>query len=412
MQPVYARCAGLDVHKKTVVACVRASQGGGQVRKQTHTFSTMTQDLEALSAWLAEQGVEQVALESTGVYWWPVYNILEEHGHTVILVNPQHLKQVPGRKTDVKDAEWLAELLQHGLRRASFIPPAAIRTLRELTRYRKAQVQQRTAELNRLQKVLESANLKLAAVASDVWGASGQAMLAALVRGEEDPEALADLAQGLLRHKLAALAQALEGRVKPHHRTLIGTIMRHIHFLEEAIEQLDAEIAHLLEPLAASLTLLLTIPGLNAVSAAAILAEVGPDLGRFPSAGHLASWAGVCPGNRQSGGKALSGKTTKGNTWLRGMLGEVAWAAIRAKGTAFGARYRRLVRRLGSQKAVVAVMHHLLLVIYRVLHDQVPYHELGPDYYHPTAPHRAQRRLVHGLEQLGFTVTLTPKEAA
>jgi transposase len=412
MQVVYQRCAGLDVHKKTVVACVRTSQGQGRASKQTRTFRTMTRDLEALRGWLAEQGVEQVALESTGVYWWPVFNILEEGGMAVIVVNPQHLKAVPGRKTDVKDAEWLAELLQHGLLRASFIPPAPIRTLRELTRYRKAQVQQRTAELNRLQKVLESANLKLGAVASDVWGASGQAMLAALVRGEEDPTGLADLAQGTLRQKLADLAQALEGRVKPHHRTLIATIMRHVRFLEEAIAALDEEIARLLAPLSGALTLLLTIPGLSVVSAAAILAEIGPDMARFPSAGHLASWAGVCPGNRQSGGKAHSGKTTKGNNWLRGMLGEVAWSASRKQGTAFGARYRRLVRRLGVQKAVVAVMHQLLLVIYRVLHDHVPYHELGPDYYHPTDPQRTQRRLVQGLEHLGFTVTLTPKEAA
>jgi transposase len=412
MRVVYERCAGLDVHKKTVVACVLGGEAAGRVRKQTRTFGTMTRDLEGLSAWLAAEGVEQVALESTGVYWWPVYNILEESGHGVILVNPQHVKAVPGRKTDVRDSEWLADLLRHGLLRASFIPPAAIRDLRELTRYRKAQVQQRTAEVNRLQKVLESANIKLAAVASDVLGVSGRHMLAALLQGEEDAAVLADLAQGVLRHKLTLLQQALEGRVKAHHRLLIQTILEHIRFLEGAIEQLDAEVARALVPFARELALVRTIPGVSEVAAAALLAEVGTDMTRFASAKHFASWAGVCPGNRQSGGRQLSGKTTKGNVWLRGMLGEVAWAAIRTKDTAFGARYRRLVRRRGEAKAVVAVMHHLLIVLYSVLRDQTPYRELGPDYCHPADPQRTQRRLVQGLEQLGYTVTLTPTQAA
>jgi transposase len=412
MQTVYARCAGLDVHKKTVVACVLVSGEAGRTRREVRTFSTMTGALEALSAWLRAAQVEQVALESTGVYWWPVFNILEEAGLGVILVNPQHVKAVPGRKTDIRDAEWLADLLRHGLLKASFIPPQAIRQLRELTRYRKTQVQQRTAELNRLSKELESANLKLGAVASEVWGKSGQAMLAALVRGEEDPELLADLAQGMLRQKLDALAQALTGRVKPHHRALIHRIMLHIRFLEEAIEALDAEIAQAAAPFAAALTLLRTVPGLDAVSSVAILAEIGPDMDRFGSGAHLASWAGVCPGNRESGGRTLSGKTTKGNKWLRGMLGEVAWAAIRKKGCCYHAMFHRLKGRLGTQKAVVAVMHHLLLLIYRVLHDHVPYHEAGPDYYQPADPERTARRLANRIEHLGYTVTLTPSEAA
>jgi transposase len=412
MQTVYARCAGLDVHKATVVACVLATRGDGRVRKEVRTFRTMTRDLAALAAWLCEQEVEQVALESTGVYWWPVFNILEEAGLAVILVNPQHVKQVPGRKTDLRDAEWLADLLRHGLLQPSFIPPAAIRRLRELTRYRKTQVQQRTAELNRLQKELESANIKLGAVASEVWGVSGQAMLGALVRGEEDPAVLADLAQGVLRHKLEALALALEGRVQAHHRLLLHRIILHIRFLEDAIEALDAEIAQAAAPFAAALALLAPIPGLDEVSSVAILAEIGVDMGRFPSGAQLASWAGVSPGNRTSGGKAYSGKTTQGNTWLRGMLGEVAWAAIRSKGTSFAALYRRLSRRLGAQKALVAVMHQLLLVIYRVLRDQLPYHEAGADYFQAAHPERAQRRLVQGLERLGYAVTLTPKEAA
>ncbi len=410
MQTVYARCAGLDVHKKTVVACVLVSGGGRGVQREVRTFSTMTGELEALSAWLRAAQVEQVALESTGVFWWPVYNILEEAGLGVMLVNPQHVKAVPGRKTDIRDAEWLADLLRHGLLKASFIPPQAIRQLRELTRYRKSQVQQRTAELNRLSKVLESANIKLGAVASEVWGASGQAMLTALVRGEEDAATLADLAQGVLRHKLEALAQALSGRVKAHHRLLIQRIMLHIRFLEEAIEALDTEIAQAAAPFAAALTLLQAVPGLDEVSSVAILAEIGPDMDRFASGPHLASWAGVCPGNRESGGRALSGKTTKGNKWLRGMLGEVAWAAVRTNGSCYHAMFHRLKGRLGIQKALVAVMHHLLLLIYRVLHDQIPYHEAGPDYYKPADPARTARRLATRIEQLGFAVSITPQE--
>jgi transposase len=298
MQVVHLRCAGLDVHQKTVVACVLAAAGPQQrVSRVVRTFGTMTADLAALAAWLVEQQVEQVALESTGVYWWPVFNLLEEAGLGVTLVNPQHMKQVPGRKTDMRDAEWLADLCRHGLLTASFIPPAAIRQLRELTRYRTRQVQERTAELNRLQKTLESANIKLGAVASEVWGASGQAMLTALVQGEDDPAVLANLAQGTLRDKLEALAQALEGRVRPYHRVLIAQIMRHIRFLEEAIATLDGEIAQAAAPFEAAVRLLLPVPGFAVVSARAILAEIGVDMDRFPSAAHLASWAGVSPGN-------------------------------------------------------------------------------------------------------------------
>jgi transposase len=410
MQVLYTCCAGVDVHKETVVVCVLAAQEGQrQVRKELRTFSTMTRDLGVMRGWLAERQVEQVAMESTGVYWWPVFNILEEVGLGVILVNPQHIKQVPGRKTDMRDAEWLADLCRHGLLDASFIPPAAIRHLRELTRYRTTQVHARTAELNRLQKELESANIKLGAVASEVWGVSGQAMLTALVRGEEDPAVLADLAQGVLRNKLAALALALEGRVKPHHRVLIQCIMRHIRFLEEAIEALDAEIARAAAPFQAAVALLLPIPGVDVVSAVAILAEIGVDMARFPSGQHLASWAGVSPGNHESAGKTRSGKTTRGNPWLRGMLGEVAWAAVRTKGSSFQAMYHRLARRRGAQKAVVAVMHQLLLVIYRLLHDGVVYQEAGADYLPPADPERARRRHIRGLEQLGYDVVLVPK---
>jgi len=412
MQVVYQRCAGLDVHKLTVVACVLISQEDGKVHEQVRTFGTMTADLAALSQWLQEGKVEQVALESTGVFWWPVFNLLEEAGLAVVLVNPQHVKAVPGRKTDVADSKWLADLLRHGLRRASFIPPAAIRDLRELTRYRKALVQERTQEANRLQKVLESANIKLAGVATDILGVSGRHMLMALAAGETDPTLLADLARGQLRKKLVALEQALCGRVKPHHRVLIRAILRHIYSLEQSIEEMDREVEQVLAPFAQEFELLQGIPGVNRTAAATIIAEIGVEMARFPSAQHLASWAGVCPGNKQSGGKRLRSRTTQGNPWLRALLGEVAWAAIRQKNTSFGARFRRLARRQNKQKAMVAVMHHLLLVIYHVLRKQEPYHELGPDYFQPTDPQRLVHRHIHQLEQLGYQVTLVPMGAA
>lgn len=412
MQVVYGRCAGLDVHKKTVVACVLVTQPTGRVVKQVRTFSTMTGDLQALGAWLREQEVEQVALESTGSYWWPVYNILEEEGLSLLLVNPQHIKQVPGRKTDVKDSEWLADLVRHGLLRASFIPPVVIRQLRELTRYRKSLVQQRTQEANRLQKTLESANIKLASVASDVLGVSGRAMVEALVAGEEDPEVLADLARGSLRSKLEALRQALEGRVRPHHRVVLGAILTHITFLEGSIAALDAEVARALAPFEQEVVLLRSIAGVNRVTAAGLIAELGTDMSRFPSGGHLASWAGVCPGNKLSGGKRLSGATRQGNTWLRGLLGEIAWAAIRTSGSSFGTRFRRIARRRGTAKAVVAVMHNLLLVIYTVLKTGEPYREAGADYYHPADPQRKARAHIRQLEKLGYTVTIEATPAA
>lgn len=412
MQVIYARCAGLDVHKKSVVACVLWTREDGSVQEQVRTFGTMTADLAALSQWLRTQQVEQVALESTGVFWWPVFNLLDEDGHAVMLVNPQHIKAVPGRKTDVRDSKWLADLLRHGLLAPSFIPPAAIRELRELTRYRKALVRERTQEVNRLQKVLEAANIKLAAVATDILGVSGRHMLAALAGGEEDAATLADLARGQLRKKLELLAQALEGRVKPHHRVLIRTILQHVSFLERSIEDVDAEVDGALAPFDTEMALLQTIPGINKTAAATLIAELGVDMGRFASAKHLASWAGVCPGNHQSGGKRLSSRITKGNGWLRGVLGEVAWAAVRKKGTSFGARFRRLAHRQSKQKALVAVMHHVLIVAYYVLRDHVPYHELGPEYYQPRDPQRQARAHVRRLEQLGFTVTITPTEAA
>jgi transposase len=410
MQVLHERCCGLDVHKKSVVACVLITEPDGRVQKRTRTFGTMVADLLALSDWLSSLEVTQAALESTGVYWRPVWNILEE-GCSLLLVNPQHLKRVPGRKTDVQDAEWLADLLRHGLLAASFVPPAPLRDLRELTRYRKTLVQERVEEVNRLQKVLESANLKLASVATDVLGVSGRAMLDALLDGEADPQVLAELARGRLRAKLPALRRALVGRVKPHHLLLIEQILAHIDFLEQGITRLHEEIARHVPPFAEALTLLQTLPGIKEVAAAAILAEIGPDMSRFPSAKHLASWAGVSPGNKQSGGKRLSGKTTKGNVWLRAILGEVAWAAARKQGTYFNAQYHRLARRRGKDKAIMAVAHSVLVCIYYVLRDKRPYTDLGADYFDHLEAARLERYHVQRLEQLGFTVTLTPQAA-
>lgn len=411
MRVMHARCCGLDVHKKSVVACVICTQADGTVQQQTRTFGTMTADLLALADWLSVLGVTAVALESTGVYWKPVFNLLEE-GRTIILVNPQHIKALPGRKTDVKDSEWLADLLRHGLVQPSFIPPAPVRELRELTRYRKTLVQERAQEINRLHKVLEGANIKLAAVATDVMGASGRAMLSTLTDGEQDADALAELARGRLRAKLPELRQALLGRVRPHQRILLGRILAHIAFLEESLAALQGEMEGYLAPFEEAITLLQTLPGVSAVAAGALVAEIGDDMTRFPSAKHLASWAGVCPGNKQSGGKRLSGTTTKGNVWLRGILGEVAWAAARTRGTYFHAQYHRLARRRGTQKAIVAVAHSILTVIYCMLRDGTPYHELGAGYFDTLETARIERHHVHRLEQLGYTVTLQPKVAA
>jgi transposase len=411
MEVVHERCCGLDVHKRTVVACVLVTEPDGAVQREVRSFKTMTADLLALSDWLSSLGVTHVALESTGVYWRPVFNILEDDGRTLLLVNPQHMRAVPGKKTDVRDSEWLADLLRHGLLRASFIPSAPIRAVRELTRYRKTLVQQRTDEANRLHKTLEGANLKLAMVASQVLGVSGRRMLEALVGGEQDPEVLADLARGALRAKLPELRRALTGRVQPHHLVLIGQLLGHIEFLEQAIAQVQAEVERCLPPFAEALELLQTIPGIKVVAASAILAEIGADMSRFPSAGHLASWAGLCPSNKQSAGKRLKGPVNRGNVWLRGIMGEVAWAAVKKRDTYFHAQFHRVARRRGRQKAVVAVAHSVLVVIYHVLRSGRPYGELGVDYFDHLDAARIERHHVRRLEQLGYTVTLTPVAA-
>jgi transposase len=367
-------CAGLDVHKKTVVACIRRVGTDGAVTSQVRTFATVTTELLALSDWLDEQGVHDVAMESTGVYWKPVFNQLEGR-FAVMLVNAQRLKNVPGRKTDVKDAEWIAQLLQYGLLSPSFIPPPEIRQLRDLTRQRTELIRDRAAVVNRIHKVLEDANIKLASVASDILGASGRAMLGAIVAGCEDPESLAELAKKQLRGKIPELKRALHGRITEHHRFLLKALLDQINSLEGLIARFDTRIGEAMAPFAEAAARLRDIPGVGAQTAQVIVAEIGTDMTVFPSAGHLASWAGVCPGNDQSAGKQRDGKTTKGSQWLRGVLVQAAWAASSSKETVFSACYRRWAKRLGRKKALVAVAHKLLVVVYHVLKKRTEYQE-------------------------------------
>jgi transposase len=379
----------------------------GQVQKESRTFSTMTQDLLALLDWLQAAGCTHVAMESTSSYWRPVYNLLEGQ-FTLLVGNAYHMKTVPGRKTDVKDAEWIADLLRHGLIRGSFIPTPAQRQLRDLTRYRTHLVEERARLTNRLQTVLEDANVKLASVVTDIRGVSARAILSALVAGETDPTILAELARGRMRAKREVLAQAVVGRFTPHHAFLITEHLSQLDYLEEAIERVSTEITQRLADDQAALELLDTIPGVGRRAAEILLAEIGTDLSRFPSAKHLASWAGMCPGNKESGGKRLSGKTRKGNIWLRQVLFEVAHAASKTKETYLSAQYRRLATRRGKQRALVALGHSILVSAYHILTRRVPYRELGPLYFDSLDRQRIQQRLVQRLERLGYTVNLQP----
>src|SRR6266480_1903221 len=411
MNVVYERCCGLDVHKKMLVACLILLGADGQRHKELRTFRTMMADLLALRDWLTAAGCTHVAMESTGVYWKPIYNVLDGHVE-VLVVNAQHLKAVPGRKTDVHDAEWLADLLQHGLVRASYIPSTAQRQVRELTRTRTRLVQQRSQTINRLQKVLEDSNIKLASVVSDIMGMSAQAILKALLEGQTDPSLLADLAQGRLRAKREQLEHALVGSFQPHHRFLIQEHLSHIDYLDEAIARLSREIAEQLRPYERLLGLLDTIVGINRRLAEVVLAEIGTDVQRFATAKHLASWAGMCPGNDQSAGKRLSGRTRKGNRWLRTALMEAAHAAARTKNSYFSAQYRRLGSRRGKQKASVAVAHSILVIIYVVMSRQEDYRELGGNYFDERDRQAVEKRLVRRLEHLGYQVALHPNDPA
>jgi transposase len=408
---IYARCCGLDIHKQTVVACVIVPGPERQPRKEVRTFGTMTADLFALSDWLAAEGVTHVALESTGVYWKPVWNLLEG-SFELLLANARHIKAVPGRKTDVRDCEWIADLLRHGLLKASFVPDRGARELRELTRYRTSLVRERTAEANRLQKTLEGANIKLAAVATDILGKSGREILAALVAGSTDAAALAQLAKGRLREKLPALERALVGRFGAHQRFLVAQQLAHLDFLDAAIAEVSAEVAERLRPFEDVLTRLDTIPGIGRYVAETLVAEIGTDMSRFPTAAHLASWAGMCPGNNESAGKRRSGKTRKGSPWLRALLVQAAHAAARKKDTYLAAQYRRLAARRGASKAAIAVGHTILVIAYYLLRRDTEYQELGSRYFDEHDRQAVERRLVRRLEALGNKVTLEPAHPA
>lgn len=410
MDILHPRCCGVDIHKQSLTACLLVSSGDGPPRKEVRSFGTMTDELLRLGDWLAREEVTHLALESTGVYWKPLWNLLEDR-FTLLLVNAQHVKAVPGRKTDVKDSEWLAELLRHGLLRASFVPDRPHREVRELTRYRTSLVRERSAEVNRLQQTLEGANIKLGDVASNVMGVSAKAMLAALVDGATDAAALAELARGRLREKRPELARALTGRFGPHQRFLVAQQLAHIDYLDEAIEAVGAEIAERLRPCAEAQRRLETIPGVGQKVAETLLAEVGEDPSRFPSAAHLASWAGMCPGNEESAGKRRSGKTRKGSRALRTALVQAARAAARTKNTYLAAQYRRLAARRGDKKAAVAVGHSILVIAYHLLTEQTDYQDLGGDYFERRNRQGTQRRLVSRLEQLGYKVSLEPVAA-
>jgi transposase len=409
MDVVVDRCAGLDVGKNEVVACVRtpASSGGGR-RAELRVFPTFTSSLEALADWLSENGVVEVVMEATGPYWKPIWYVLEDRSFDLKLVNAKHVKMVPGHKTDMADAAWLAELLEHGLLRSSFVPPPAIRELRDLTRYRKRLIQNHTAEQQRVQKTLEDAGIKLDSVASDVFGVSGREMLAALIAGERDPEVLAEMSKGVLRKKIPELREALRGRFRPHHATILKITMAHVTHLEEAIGALDAEVDALMVPFSAARDHLDTITGVGKRAAECIIAEIGVDMTRFPTAGHLASWAGMCPGNNITGGKRRSGTTNNGNRWLGEMLNQCAVAASHTRDTYLAAQYWRLVRRIGKRKARVAVGHSILVICWHLLTNDCDYEDLGGDWFARRTDNDKRRdHLIRQLQDLGYGVSLT-----
>lgn len=408
---MYARCCGLDIHKKLVVACLITPGRGTTAQKEIRTFGTMTDDLLALGDWLAGAGCTHVAMESTSVYWKPIYNLLEG-AFELLLVNARHIKAVPGRKTDVRDCEWIADLLRHGLLRASFVPDREQRELRDLTRYRMALVRERSSEANRLAKTLEGANIKLGSVATDILGKSGREILTELAAGATDPAALADLARGKLRAKLPELERALVGRFGAHHRFLVAQQLVHIDYLDEVIAHLSAEIAERVRPFEDELVRLDAINGIGRMTAEVIVAELGTDMSRFPSDRHAASWAALCPGNRESAGKRQSGKTRKGNRYLRAALVEAAHAAGRSRNTYLSAQYHRLAARRGKKKAAVAVAHSILVISYHLLKDGTAYHDLGGAYFDRRDQDALERRLVRRLEALGNKVSLEKAEHA
>jgi transposase len=407
MEQMLDRVAGLDVHRQTIAVCVRVPGEGRERAQHVRTFGTTAPELVTLRDWLEAHQVTDVAMESTGVYWKPVFYVLEE-AMRCRLVNASHVQKVPGRKTDVQDCVWLAQLLEHGLLRGSFVPPPPLRELRDLTRYRKSLIQERTREANRLHKVLEDAGIKLATVATDILGVSGRDMLHALVAGTTDPQVLADLARGTLRKKLPALRQALAGRFRAHHSFMVSQHLGHLDYLDEAIESLSGRIEEALRPFAVQTRRLDSIPGVAQRTAEVLIAEIGVDMRQFPTAQHLASWAGLCPGQNESAGKRRSGRTRPGNRWLRVALIEAASTAAHTRQTAFAARYHRIARHRGHKKAVVAVAHAMLVTAYHLLARQVDYREPGADYFERRHAERATRRAVRTLERQGYRVVLEP----
>ena len=400
MEVLYERCCGLDVHKKTVVACVMTPEG-----RETHTFGTMTKDLLTLSDWLAVHEVTHVAMESSGVYWQPIYNLLEED-FTLLVVNARHIKAVPGRKTDVKDAEWIADLLRHGLMRASYIPNRPHRELRELVRYRRNLVRERSRVVSRIQKVLEGANIKLSSVASDVMGVSGRAMLEAMIAGNEDPQALAALAKGALRKKRPSLEEALRGLMGPHQRMMLQSQFRHLDFLDGEIAGMDEQVVSRMRPFEEAIQRLDAIPGVGPRTAEDVLSEIGLDMTRFPTSDHISSWAKMCPGNNESAGKRKGTGTGRGNPWLRSALVQAAWSAVATKDTYFRAQYHRLAPRRGSKRAILAVAHSILVTIYHMLRDGTTYKDLGSNYFDERSRQTTVRRAAQRIERLGYKVTL------
>jgi transposase len=403
MDVVHRRCCGIDVHKEQLVACLRA-QAGPRVHREVQSFGATTGEILRLHAWLVERGCTHVAMESTGIYWRPVFNVLEG-AFVVLLANAQHIKAVPGRKTDVRDCEWVADLLAHGLIRGSFIPPADIRELRDLTRHRKSLLRDRVTTVNRVHKLLESANIKLATVVADIFGVSGRAMLTALADGETDPTRLATRARGTLTRKHAALQDALTGGFTPHHAFLLHQLLQHVDHLAAAIAACDARIVDVARPFEPQLARLQTIVGVGRRSAEVIVSEIGVDMTRFPSSAHLASWARLCPGTHESAGKRRNARTGRGNNWLRTTLLESAWAASHRQSSYLGARYRRLSKRRGPKRAAIAVAHTILVIAYHVLRDGVAFQELGSDYYDRLTAGRQKAYHLRRLADLGCDIS-------
>lgn len=407
MQVVHARCAGLDVHKKTVYACIICRGTEGSKQQEVRSFGTMTADLLKLADWLREHAVSHIAMEATGVYWRPVWAVLQGH-FELLLVNPHHIKAIPGRKTDARDCEWIADLLQHGLVRGSFVPPVEIQDLRDLTRYRVELTQAQNRVANRIQKLLEQANIKLSSVASNALGVSGRRMIEAIIAGEHNPQRLAELARKRLREKIPELQLALHGRVRDHHRFLLKEFLDEWKALGERIERVEREIDDRIAPCEEAVILWQSIPGVDRVTACNLVAEIGVDMAQFPSAQHLASWAGLCPGNNESAGKRISGTTRPGNKWLRRTLCQAAWAVTRKKDCYLSAQFKRLAARRGVKRAVMAVAHTILIIAYNMLKNGCTYRELGGTYLEQINKAQLQRYFIRRLQRLGLVVNVEP----